>query len=90
MSSAESYLASQLERLMALPLETKSDLENWESERNNVERALHEKFRDFEPSHNFWHFMMDADIRLRDIEYRNYQHKLISQYISRLRGTSAI
>jgi hypothetical protein len=90
MSPAESYLASQLERLMALPLATKSDLENWEFEANNVEETLDEEFPDFEPSDDFWHFMIDADIRLRDVEYRDYQHKLVAQYISRLRGKSAI
>ena len=84
--SAASYLASQLERLMALPLDTKSDLEHWNAERNKVEQTLEDRFPSFEPSDNFWHFMADADIRARDSGYRDYQHRLISDYVTNLRN----
>ena len=83
------YLADQLERLMALPLNTKADLENWESERNKVEQTLHDKFPSFEPIHFFWHFMDDADIRVRDSGYRDSQNQTISRYIADLRNKSA-
>ncbi|MEI9898478.1 MAG: hypothetical protein WDN28_32640 [Chthoniobacter sp.] len=86
--SAEIYLASQLERLMALPLATQSDLKNWESERGEVEQTIREKFPRFEPSDDYWHFICDADIRLRDGEYRDRQHKLIAEYITILRERS--
>jgi hypothetical protein len=82
----ETYLASELDRLIALPLDTKGDLDSWESQRVQVEQTLHEKFPDFEPSDIFWHFVTDADIRLRDMSYREYQHGLISRYVRRLRN----
>ena len=86
MNPAEIYLVQHLNRLMALPLDTKLDLENWIVESNQVMRSLEKNFPDFEPSENFWHFIADPDIRLRDKEYRDYQHKLMQDYISRLRA----
>jgi hypothetical protein len=84
--SAANYLAWQLERLLALPLDTKSDLEHWNSERNKVEQALEDQFPSFDPSDDFWHFMADADIRARDSGYRDYRHRLIADYVTRLRN----
>jgi hypothetical protein len=79
------YLANQLERLMALPLTTAEDRERWEEERNGVQQHLEERFPQFEPEHEVWHFFDDADIRARDAGYRDRQHGLMTEYVRRLR-----
>jgi hypothetical protein len=85
---AATYLTEQLERLMALPLVTKADLNNWIAESDKVLKTLEDTFPGFEPSDNFFHFVADPDIRLRDKQYADYQHKLMWDYISKLRDPS--
>jgi hypothetical protein len=55
---AANFLASQLERLMALPLTTPAEVEIWYKECAVVQRALDERFPNFEPFHEVWHFSM--------------------------------
>ncbi len=87
--TAGAYLAGQLERLIALPLATPADVELWYQERSTVEHALEQRFPDFEPEHELWHFFSDADIRSRDSGYRDRQHRLMSEYVQRLRHDHA-
>ena len=87
--SAAEYLASQLERLMALPLTTPADVELWYEESSSVERTLEQRFPQFEPEHEVWHFFSDADIRSRESGYRDRQHRLMSEYVQRLRHDNA-
>ena len=71
---------------MSLPLGTKVEIEQWCSECSKIQQTLEERFPDFEPEHEVWHFFNDADIRGRDSGYRDYQHRLMSNYITRLRA----
>jgi len=82
---AADYLAAQLERLMALPLATPAEVEIWYEERDAVQNALLKQFPQFEPFHEVWHFFADADIRSRDVGYRDHQHRLMSEYVQDLR-----
>jgi hypothetical protein len=82
---AADYIAAELERLMALPLSTKSDVEQWYSERDKTQQALKERFPRFEFWHEVWHFFADADIRARDTGYRDRQHRRMSDYVTFLR-----
>ena len=75
---------------MALPLATPSDLEHWDLEGYEVEQTLKKQFPTFEPRDTFWHFLADADIRVRDAAYREYQHRLVSDYVTRLRYSRGI
>jgi hypothetical protein len=84
-AEAADYLASQLERLMALPLTTPAEVENWYGERDAVQENLKRQYPQFEPFHEVWHFFTDADIRGRDAEYRDHQHRLMSDYVQHLR-----
>ena len=79
------WLAAELERLMALPLGTKSDVESWYSECDKTQHSLKERFPSFECWHEVWHFFADADIRVRDPGYRDYQHRLMTDYVAALR-----
>src|SRR2546425_11374031 len=86
---AAEYLASQLERLMRLPLTTPAETETWEQECQSVQDTLKSQFPIFDPYHEIWHFFADADIRARDTGYRDYQHRLMSEYVQHLRHTNA-
>jgi hypothetical protein len=82
---AADYLALQLERLMALPLTTPAEVKNWYGECDAVQKTLQSQFPQFEPFHEVWHFFADADIRGRDVGYRDHQHRLMSEYVQHLR-----
>ena len=60
---AADFFANELERLMALPLSTKSDVEQWYAERDKTEKVLKERFSNFEFWHEVWHFLLDPDVR---------------------------
>lgn len=83
---AAKYLATEIERLMALPLSCKADVDHWYSECGKAQRVLIKKFPEFEFYHEVWHFFADADIRARDDSYCDRQHGLMSDYITRLRN----
>ena len=69
---------------MALPLNSKLDVEQWYSECDKTQHALTERFPKFEFWHEVGHFFADADIRARDNGYREYQHRLMIDYIGDL------
>lgn len=83
---AADFFADELERLMALHLSTKSDVERWYAECSKTEKMLKERFPKFEFWHEVWHFFSDPDIRARDTGYRDYQHKLMTEYVAFLRN----
>lgn len=83
---AANFLADELERLMALPLETLDDAEAWEIESANMQTELEKRFPGFGFEETAEHFFTDSDIRQRDVGYRQWQHKRISEYVSRLRN----
>ena len=83
--AAASFLADELERLMALPLETLDDVDRWCDECAKVETELETRFPSFTYQEQVDHFFMDPDIRQRDAGYRQWQHQGISDYVARLR-----
>jgi hypothetical protein len=83
---AAAYLASQLERLMAMSLTLPAETDSWYDEVAAVKQSLEIRFPKFEPFHEVWHFFADADIRRRDGKYRDYQHRIMSEYIRHLRN----
>jgi len=82
---AADYLATELERLMALPLSTPAEVDRWYQESGMVEQTLEQRFPGFEPEHEVSHFFTDADIRSRDSGYRDRQHRIMSEYVQFLR-----
>ncbi len=83
---AADFFAGELERLMALPLTTKSDVDHWYAERDKTEKILKERFPKFEFWREVWHFFLDPDIRARDAGYRDHQHGLMRDYVAFLRN----
>jgi len=83
------FLAQQLERLLTLSLDTKEDVERWTEEARATQDGF-DGFPAFEFPHHIWHYFIDADIRQRDLEYREHQEKQIRDYIAEIRSTPTI
>jgi hypothetical protein len=86
MSEGDRFLASEQERLRALPLSSKSDAEVWRPEAAALERQLTTRFPDLEFPHEIWHYLSDADIRAREPEYEAMQEQVVTDYITSVRG----
>ena len=83
--TAAQYLADQLERLKALPLASKEDVERWDKEAAEVQTTLEKEFPGFGLEHFLHHFFTDSDIRCKDEGYRERQHRAVSKYVAGLR-----
>ncbi|MEY2549763.1 MAG: hypothetical protein QOD64_2345 [Verrucomicrobiota bacterium] len=51
---------------------------------------LSERFPKLECPHHIWHFLDDADMRERDSNYADAQHKEIRDYIAQVRATHTV
>ena len=90
MDDGSQFLAGELERLMNLPLRSKEDVRHWADKAHDVKTVLAARFPKLEFPHHIWHFLDDADIRERDSDYRDAQHKKIFEYIAGVRATHAV
>ena len=90
MDDGAQFLAGELERLMQLPLKSKVDVALWADEARTLQTVLDERFPKLEFPHHIWHFLADPDIRERDPDYRDAQHREISDYIAQVRATHAV
>jgi len=90
MDEGTQFLVTELERLLSLPFDSKSQVEAWYAESKRVQRELPERFPDLEYPHEVWHFLADADIRARDAGYRQYQEKMMTDYIRRVRDENRV
>jgi len=82
------YLATELERLMNMPLTTEEEVKQWYAECGQVQKALISRFPEFEFDPEVWHFFADADIRARDPAAAAKHHQFITGYITALRQRS--
>ena len=83
--SAAEFVAAELERLIALPLATPEDEQQWDTECASFQTALEARFPTFELEHHVWHFITDSDISRKDAGYRERQHQAVTDYVRRLR-----
>jgi hypothetical protein len=83
--AAADFVATELERLMSLPLDTPEDAKRWDCACANFQTALETRFPRFSIEHHVEHFFTDSDIRHKDAGYRQKQHQAISDYVTRLR-----
>ena len=90
MDDGSQFLADELERLMNLPLKSKEDVRHWANQAHKLQSLLTERFPKLDFPHDIWHFLADADIRERDSDYKDAQHKKISDYIARVRAAHAV
>ena len=84
MCEAEAFFASELQRLIALPLTNDAELAAWYEESAKLETVMEQKFPELEFPHEVRHFIIDADIRAKDAGYRDRQHRMIAGYIADL------
>lgn len=84
-SEGDRFLASELERLRALPLASKADAKVWRAEAAVLEQQLTNRFPDLEFPHEIWHYLSDADVRAREPEYGAVQEQIVADYITSVR-----
>jgi hypothetical protein len=80
-------LAAQLEGLLARPLECPSDVDAWRDMATEVESYIMDNWSklNVEVPHQLLHYFCDADICLKDIEYRRMQESTVRNFITELR-----
>ena len=86
MDDGTRYLVDELERLLNMPIDSEQELNTWYAESKRIQKELPDRFRALDYPHEIWHFLADADIRSRDPGYRQYQERIIADYIKRVKG----
>jgi|JI6StandDraft_1071083.scaffolds.fasta_scaffold119303_2 hypothetical protein len=81
-------LANQLESLLARPLECEADIEPWRDNASQVEAYIGEHWSrlEVEAPHHLYHYFSDADIRVKEPEYRQDQEDAVREFIAELRA----
>lgn len=78
-------LAKELCQLVERPVTNKVELAAWEDDSWNLQDRIRKdaELADVVP-HAVWHYLADADIRLKDPRYREMQDKEIKEIIALL------
>jgi len=71
-------LISALQAIAALPLTNRKELAAWRLEADRLEESLTAEQADTVPDF-VWHYLADADIRLRNPSYRADQERRLQQ-----------
>jgi hypothetical protein len=87
MSYSRKELASDLRGLAAWPVRSRADLDGWYAQAKVVTDKLMTGPRVLEGmSHFVWHYLVDADIRLKDPRYAEDQNARLAEVIAELEG----
>jgi hypothetical protein len=88
MDTALKFVADELERLLALPLRSKGDLDAWYLQARKLQKAVKEHA--VELPEEVWHFLADADTRSKphEAEYRALQEEMVRKCIEALRSAA--
>ena len=89
-NAAGEFLAGELERLMALPLDTTKDARSWNREAEKVMNAMDTRFPRMVIEKQAANFFTDAEIFRQDAAYRRAQYQCVAGYVARLRGRDDI
>jgi hypothetical protein len=81
--SFNEFLISALQTLAARPLTNRKQLAAWRVEADRFEESLTPEQADSVP-HFVWHYLADADIRLRNAEFRADQERRLQQVFREL------
>jgi len=76
-------LITALQALAALPVTNRKQLAAWKLEAEKLEQSLTEDEADYVPQF-VWHYLADADIRLRNPGYRADQERQLEQSLREL------
>ena len=77
------FLISALQALSARPLTNRKELAGWRLEANRLEESFTPEQAGTVP-HFVWHYLGDADIRLRNSGYRADQERRLQQLFREL------
>lgn len=77
------FLINALQTLAASPLTNRKELAAWRLEANRLEESFTPEQADSMP-HFVWHYLGDADIRLRNAGYRADQERRLQQLFREL------
>jgi hypothetical protein len=76
-------LLTSLQSLTARPLASRKDLAAWRLEARRLEESLTPEQADSVPDF-VWHYLADADIRLRNAQFRADQERRLQQLLREL------
>src|SRR5262245_10772849 len=87
-------LAQLLRSIAARPVASKGDLAAWYEEARLIQEALKTPgiggAVPRESWSTLWHYLSDADIRLRDPEYARIQNGFLSELVTKLEQASGV
>ena len=87
MSYSRRKLASDLRALAAWPVRSRTDLEGWYAQAKIVTDTLMKDASVTMGMSDFiWHYLADADIRLKDPLYAEEQNARLAEFIAELEG----
>jgi hypothetical protein len=76
-------LASALEKLAARKLTNRAELEAWRAAAEKLEKSIGEEHEGAVPQF-VWHYLGDADIRMRNAKYRADQERRLDGVLQEL------
>jgi hypothetical protein len=79
----DEFLIDALQALAARPLATQKDLVAWRTAASRLEQSFTPEQADSVPGF-VWHYLGDADIRLRNPGYRAEQERRLQQVVRQL------
>jgi hypothetical protein len=86
MKDSRKFFADELEKLLATPLATKQDLDAWYAASQHLRDIIRSQHPEVEYEGETYHFLVDAEIRQRDVGYRKWQEGEVRSYIQKLRS----
>jgi hypothetical protein len=85
MNESRKFFADELEKLLAMPLNTKQDLDAWYGASKRLRDTIRSHHPEVEYDGETYHFLVDAEIRQRDKGYREWQEGEVRRYIEQVR-----
>jgi hypothetical protein len=88
MSYSRKELASDLRALAGLVVRSRDDLDGWYAQARVVnDKLMADASVTMGMSDFVWHYLLDADIRLKDPRYARDQNERLSEVIAELEGS---
>ena len=86
MNDSRNFFADELEKLLAMPLNTKQELDAWYSASKHLQDTIRSQYPEVDYEGETYHFLVDAEIRQRDPGYRKWQEGEVRHYIEKVRA----
>jgi hypothetical protein len=86
MNDSRNFFADGLEKLLAMPIDTKQELDAWYAASKRLRDTICSQHPEVEYEGEIYHFLVDAEIRQRDAGYRKWQEGEVRHYIEAVRA----